>query len=172
VGQQGERGNRFDSDRHEITRIHQSFKSPALPGFFFLRYGKGMKQAVLVRTATPYLCVHEAEKALTFYQEAFGAQMVGEPVPYEGKIGHAVLRLGECTIFLADEFPRLGVQSPTALGACTCTIVLTVDDVDAFIERARGAGATITQEPIDESYGRTAKLSDPFGQRWIISSRI
>lgn len=129
-----------------------------------------MKHVVNVHAAIPYLCVRGAAEALKFYEHAFGAEIAGTPIAYEGKIGHPVLRAGECTFFLADEFARHGVQSPATLGACTCTIVLTVDDVDAFIERAREAGATVTREPVDESYGRTAKLADPFGQQWIINA--
>jgi PhnB protein len=129
-----------------------------------------METAVSVSAATPYLCVRGAEEALAFYRDAFGAELVGEPMMYEGRVGHAVFRLGACEFFIADESPASGVQSPLTLGACTCTMVLTVNDVDAFINRARGQGATVVQEPIDEPYGRTAKLADPFGQRWIITA--
>lgn len=118
---------------------------------------------------TPYLCVRGAEEALQFYRDAFGAEVVGTPVPYEGKIGHAVMQLGGCRFFLADEFQDHGVQSPLALGACTCTMVLSVEDVDGFVRRAAEAGATVLHEPFDEPYGRTAKIVDPFGQRWIIN---
>lgn len=124
----------------------------------------------MVHAAVPYLCVKDAAKALEFYREAFGAEVLGEPVIFEGKIGHAAIRVGECTLFLADEFPAYGVQSPRTLGACTATIVLTVNDVDAFVERVRTAGATIAMEPSDEPYGRTARFFDPFGQRWIVNA--
>jgi uncharacterized glyoxalase superfamily protein PhnB len=124
----------------------------------------------MVYTATPYLCVRGADAALEYYTNAFGAEVVGQPIPFEGKIGHAVLSIGACTVFLADEFPDYGVQSPQTLGACTATVVLTVDDVDAFVERVRGSGATITLEPADQPYGRTARFLDPFGQRWIVTS--
>jgi uncharacterized glyoxalase superfamily protein PhnB len=124
----------------------------------------------MVREAVSYLCVKDAAKALAFYSEAFDARILGEPAMFEGKIGHAAMRVGECVLFLADEFPEYGVQSPQTLGACTATVVLTVDDVDAFVERVRAAGATIAMEPKDEPYGRTARLFDPFGQRWIVTA--
>ena len=127
-----------------------------------------MEATFKITAATPYLCVAGAEKALAFYREAFGAEILGQPMMYEGRVGYAAFRLGSAEIFLADESPKSGVQSPLTLGACTCTVVLTASDVDAFVERARAAGAEIVQEPIDEPYGRTAKIADPFGQRWII----
>jgi PhnB protein len=124
----------------------------------------------MARSAVPYLCVKDAEKALEFYSKAFGAEIVGQPIAFQGKIGHAVLNIGACTVFLADEFADYGVQSPLTLGACTATVVLTVEDVDAFIERVRTAGATVAMEPKDEPYGRTARFVDPFGQRWIVNA--
>ena len=124
----------------------------------------------MVESALPYLCVRNAAGAVDFYRDAFGAELVGEPAIFEGKIGHAALRIGQCSIFLADEFPEYGVQSPLALGGCTATVVLTVDDVDGFVAKARSAGATIAREPADEPYGRTARVLDPFGQRWIINA--
>ena len=129
-----------------------------------------METTVHVTAATPYLCVRGAEKALTFYRDAFGADIVGQPIMYEGRIGHAVFRIGSCEFFIADESPESGVQSPITLGACTCTIVLITNNVDGFVQRAEAAGATVAQKPIDQPYGRTAKIVDPFGQRWIIES--
>ena len=123
-----------------------------------------------VRRAIPYLCVRGAADALKFYTDAFGAVVEGSPAIFDGKIGHAALRIGDCKIFLADEAPSYGVQSPLTLGACTATVVLQVHDVDAIVERAGRAGATVTQQPVTEPYGRTAKLLDPYGQRWIVQS--
>ena len=123
-----------------------------------------------ISAAIPYLCVKDAASALAFYERAFGAVVTREPVMFEGKIGHAELRLDNVQLFVADEFPEFGVRSPASVGACTATIVLIVSDVRGLTERAREAGATVTQEPKDEPYGQTAKLQDPFGQRWIVNS--
>ena len=122
------------------------------------------------RTAIPYLCVADADKALPFYVTAFGAQLVGEPIESGGRIGHAALRIGEVTIFVADEFPAIGFRAPSSVGACTVSLVLMVDDVDAFVARAAANGATLLEGPADAHYGRMAKLVDPFGHRWIIEA--
>lgn len=45
---------------------------------------------------------------------------------------------------------------------------LSVDDVDAWYDRAVAAGATSLRPPQDEFYGRHAKLRDPFGHVWSI----
>lgn len=129
-----------------------------------------MEATVQVTSATPYICVRGAEDALAFYRKAFGAEIIGQPMMYQGRVGHAEFRVGSCDIYIADESPESGVQSPLTLGNCTCIIVLSVSDVDAFVERARAAGAQIAQEPTDQPYGRTGKILDPFGQRWIITA--
>jgi len=51
------------------------------------------------------LGVHDAAAAIDFYEAALGADEVGERYPWEGKIGHAELKIGGALIMLADEFP-------------------------------------------------------------------
>jgi PhnB protein len=48
-----------------------------------------------------------------------------------------------------------------------------VDDVDAVVQRAVDAGATITTEVADQLWGdRSGTISEPFGQVWLISTHI
>jgi uncharacterized glyoxalase superfamily protein PhnB len=44
---------------------------------------------------------------------------------------------------------------------------VSVDDVDAHCERARGAGAVILREPETQPYGRLYNAEDPEGHRWM-----
>ena len=71
---------------------------------------------------------------------------------------------------LSDEFPEeiTGVRSPKSLGGTTCTVSLSVDDADAWFDRALAAGAEVIRPPKDEFYGRSGKLRDPFGHTWGI----
>jgi uncharacterized glyoxalase superfamily protein PhnB len=56
-------------------------------------------------TATPYLIVKEAARAIDFYKKAFGAtELMRMPQP-DGKIAHAEIKIGNSPIMLADE-PR------------------------------------------------------------------
>ncbi len=55
------------------------------------------------RTATPYLTVNNAARALDFYKRAFGAQEVMRMDGPDGKIGHAEIKIGDSMIMLADE---------------------------------------------------------------------
>lgn len=59
------------------------------------------------------------------------------------------------------------------LGTSPVTLMLYVPDVDAFVERAAGAGATITMPVSDQFWGdRSGCLQDPFGHLWMISTHI
>ncbi len=50
---------------------------------------------------------------------------------------------------------------------------LYVPDVDAAVQRAVSAGATIVRPAHNEFYGdRTATIADPFGYQWSLSTRI
>lgn len=122
---------------------------------------------------SPYLMVHKGEEALEFYQQAFGAE-VRETYPYEGKLGHATLRINGADVMISDEFPEAmtGVQSPHSLGGTTCTISLAVDDADVWFNRALKAGADVIRELNDEFYGRSGKVRDPYGHTWGIVGLI
>lgn len=116
-----------------------------------------------------YLMVNDGNAALEFYRRAFGAD-VTETYPYEGKLGHATLTVNGGDVMLSDEFPEeiTGVRSPKSLGGTTCSVSLSVDDADAWFERARAAGAEVIRPLKDEFYGRAGKLRDPFGHTWGI----
>ena len=85
-----------------------------------------------------YLMVNDGNAALDFYRRAFGAD-VTETYPYEGKLGHATLKINGGEVMLSDEFPEsiTGVRSPKSLGGTTCTVSLTVDDADIWFPCVR-----------------------------------
>lgn len=116
-----------------------------------------------------YLMVNDGNAALEFYRRAFAADVI-ETYPYEGKLGHATLTVNGGDVMLSDEFPEeiTGVRSPKSLGGTTCSVSLSVDDADAWFERARAAGAEVIRPLKDEFYGRSGKLRDPFGHTWGI----
>lgn len=124
-------------------------------------------------SAIPYLICQDAARAIEFYQKAFGAvELERIPMP-DGRVGHAELKIGGATIFLADEFPNLGTVSPQSLGGTTVRMMVYVKDVDAFTHRAAAAGGTILQPPTDQFYGdRNCKLRDPSGHVWMFGTHI
>ena len=126
-----------------------------------------------VHEVYPYLHVKDAARAIAFYSEAFGAKEKFRLTEPSGRIGHAELDFNGYTLMLADEFPEYNILGPQPGSNTTVTIHLHVDDCDAMIERARGAGAKVTMAPQDQFYGeRSGVLIDPFGHRWNIGHAI
>ena len=123
-------------------------------------------------TATAYLTVHDAARALEWYVKAFGAVEVYRlPMP-NGKIAHAELRVGGSMIMLADEDPQFGNKSPKTLGGSPVGICLYVEDCDRIFKQAVGpGGCTVQRELADQFYGdRSGTFVDPFGHQWTIAT--
>lgn len=119
----------------------------------------------------PYLAVNDAAAAIAWYGDHLGFTEEVRLVMGD-KIGHAELVLGTARIAIADEFPSIGVVGPTSLGGTAVSLVVYVEDVDAVVEKAAAAGATIESAPKDEFFGdRAAKIVDPFGHRWMVHTR-
>lgn len=123
--------------------------------------------------ATPYLCCKDAAKMIEFYKEAFGAKELYRLAMPDGRIGHAEIKIGGAVIMLADEFPDWGSRSPVTVGGTSTTILIYVEDVDAFVKKAGKAGVKVLMEPQTMFYGdRTSKLEDPSGHYWMFSTRV
>ena len=72
---------------------------------------------------------------------------------------------------LADEYPDMNWLSPQTIGGTPVTIMIYVEDVDAFCNRATAAGATVRRPLADQFYGdRSCTLTDPFGHTWTFAT--
>ena len=122
---------------------------------------------------SPHIVVKGASRAIDFYRASFGATEVFRlRDPGSDRIGHAELEIQGCRLLLADEYPDFGALSPVTIGGSPVTLHLYVEDVDAVVERAVKAGATLLRPLKDEFYGdRTAMLADPFGHRWQVATK-
>ena len=114
----------------------------------------------------PYLLYADCEAALDFLSRAFGFEEVLRYVGEQGYINHAEMMLGDARIFMGD--PGDDYRNPRQLGGETVGLYVYVDDVDVLCERARAAGAEITEEPTDQEYGeRRFTAKDPEGHVWF-----
>jgi uncharacterized glyoxalase superfamily protein PhnB len=119
--------------------------------------------------ALPYLAVANAREAIAWYVDTFGAILVGDMYEMDdGRIGHAELQIGDGVLYLADEYPELGLKAP-APQATSVSLMLHVADTDATLERARERGAQVQREPYENYGARNATIVDPFGHRWMLS---
>ncbi len=121
----------------------------------------------------PYLRIRNADAAIEFYTQAFGATEVMRLTERGGRIGHAELKFGTYTVMVSDEYPEYGIHGPEALGGTGSSTHVHVKDVDAMTQQAMAAGAKLLMEPEDQFYGeRAAKVLDPFGHEWLLGTHI
>jgi uncharacterized glyoxalase superfamily protein PhnB len=121
---------------------------------------------------TPHLICADAMRAIDFYVQAFDAKVEGKmPAPDSEKLMHAMLRIGDSALMLADEFPDWGVLGPQPGQPKSTIIHIYVVDVDAAFKRAVAAGAKEVMPPADMFWGdRYCQVDDPFGHRWSLAT--
>jgi uncharacterized glyoxalase superfamily protein PhnB len=124
-------------------------------------------------TITPHIVVNGVGAAIEWYATAFGAnELLRNMAPDGTSVMHAELLLGDSRFFVVDEFPQ-GAKSPKSFGGSPVTLHLYVEDVDTMFDRAVAAGAEVLMPVADQFWGdRYGMLTDPFGHRWSIASRI
>ncbi len=114
-------------------------------------------------SVTPYLVVQGAAELIDFMKEAFEATEGERMTHPDGTIMHAEVRIGDSVVMLGEamgeHLPRPG------------TIFLYVNNADATYQRALQAGATSTEELVDQFWGdRMGGVKDPAGNQWWIAT--
>jgi predicted lactoylglutathione lyase len=124
------------------------------------------------------VCLPTADRvrAHAFYRHGLGLEATG-PVADDG--------VPEPLQFVLNPGTRLmliptggfgwvvGDRDVAGPGTSECMLGLTADDeaaVDALVERARGAGATVTTEPAPQPWGYAAAFTDPDGHVWTVTA--
>ena len=126
-----------------------------------------------MHTITPHLICAGAAAAIEFYKEAFGAVEITRMGGPDGKLFHAMVRIGDSFLMLVDEFADMHAFGPKALGGTSVTIHLSVVDADAAFKRATAAGAT-PRMPVTEMFwgARYGQVVDPFGHLWSMATQV
>jgi len=125
-------------------------------------------------TLTPHLTVRNAEQAIEFYKKAFGAELLGDVARApNGKVMHALLRIGDSNLMLNDEMPEAGALSPLSDGGSPVTIHIYTNNVDAAFDRATSAGVKVKMPLMDQFWGdRYGHVLDPYGFRWALATHV
>jgi len=125
------------------------------------------------RTLTLQLTVAGAAKYIDFLTRAFGAVEVGRAPGPDGRLIHALIRVGDAVLMLHDDFPEYCGGTPIAQGRWPLTLQLYVPDADAAFARAVDAGCQVLMPPSGQFWGdRYAQVKDPFGFTWAIATRM
>jgi PhnB protein len=120
----------------------------------------------------PSVIVRDANKAIEFYKEVFGAdELMRMNYPNSPKIAHAELKIRNHVLMLGDENPQMGAVAPQTGAPPSSSVMLYVSDTDAIFNKAVSKGAKAMMPPMDMFWGdRYAKFVDPFGHLWGIAT--
>ena len=114
-------------------------------------------------TVTPNVIVDDADAAISFFKQAFGATEHYRLTMANGKIAHCELTLGNSVVNLGEStegWPAHGLVAQ-----------IYVEDSDAVFARAVAAGASVVMPMTDMFFGsREGRVSDPFGNVWTIAT--
>jgi lactoylglutathione lyase len=116
--------------------------------------------------AFPILTTPDMPRALGFYRDLLEGEIEYQ-FPPEGDPGYVGMNIGG---------GRLGIGfSPDAAagaGGQRFSLWVYADSCDEAIERLRGGGATVTEEPADQPWGeRVARVLDPDGNEVIVGQK-
>lgn len=118
-------------------------------------------------TVIPVLVYPDVRAAVAWLTEVFGFTervRIGESHRAQMSIG------SDGAVIVADS---AGVRQPPTAGAVTHVIKVRVEDVNAHFERARAAGATVLEAPVDREYGeRECAVEDLAGHRWEFNQTL
>ncbi len=124
-----------------------------------------------MHSLTPHLICADAAAAIEYYKAVFDAVELGRLPGPDGKLMHAMVRIGDSTLMLVDEAPQCGLRGPKSLHGSPVLIHLYVPDVDATVARAVAQGAKITMPVADMFWGdRYGRIEDPFGHAWSVAT--
>ncbi|SAK75427.1 glyoxalase/bleomycin resistance protein/dioxygenase superfamily protein [Caballeronia glebae] len=126
-----------------------------------------------MHSLTPHLVCAGAAQAIEFYTRAFDAVELGRLPGPDGKLMHAMVKIGDSVLMLVDENASCGMFGPKAGSASPVTIHLYVQDADATLKKAAEAGAKVTM-PVEEMFwgDRYGRLEDPFGHQWSVATHV
>jgi PhnB protein len=117
-----------------------------------------------------HIYVDGASDGIAFYKRAFGAVELFRMTRPNGKILHAEISIAGSVVMIGDPDDRL-YSEPRALGRCTASLHIFLDDNAALQRRAIEAGAEEIQPLTDMFYGASsASVRDPFAHVWVLLS--
>ena len=127
---------------------------------------------------TPYLTINGADKALEFYQRAFGATDIFRHSGEDGRLFHARMTINGGIVMMSDDYSKDhgGPPAPTPDKTAPVAVSIALDSpekVDAMFAQAVSAGGNGVVPPEDMFWGdRFAIVVDPFGHRWMLDAPL
>ena len=102
-----------------------------------------------------HIFVPDADAAVAFYSEAFGAaELIRHRLP-DGRVLFVELAVGPDKLLLSEEIAELNALAPAALGGSPVMLLLELEDVDSAFDHAVEMGAKV-EMPVAEMLARSA----------------
>ena len=121
----------------------------------------------------PRLVCRDPAAEVAFCVRALGAVSINERPGPDGKLAHALLKIGPEMVMIEGEWPTLPSRAPAMDATSPVVIFLYVPDVDDTVKRAVESGGTIVVPLADQFWGdRTAWIMDPAGHVWTVATRV
>jgi PhnB protein len=119
----------------------------------------------------PYLLYEDAQKAVDYLTTTFGFVQRRVQTGAAGRM-HTELILGEDGLVMLGQAGE-SFKSPKTLDVYPPVLIhLYVDDVEALHERAKAAGADVTDLETAPVGDRRFTATDPEGQVWVFAQRL
>ena len=116
-------------------------------------------------TITPYIFAEDADRLVRFLVVGLGGAETCRSERPDGLIANCQIAIGTTTVMVSEAGGRFGPSRSS--------FYLYVENADASMARALGAGATLVMEVGDMPYGdRQGGVADPSGNLWWISQRL
>jgi PhnB protein len=123
------------------------------------------------QTISPYLLYEDAPRVIEYLKRAFGFV---ERLSQTGGAGrtHSELLLGDDGLVMIGQAWD-GFSSPRTLGVHPPSLIhVYVSDVDVLHERAKDAGADVSDLEMSAAGDRRFTATDPEGQVWVFAQRV
>jgi PhnB protein len=114
-------------------------------------------------TITPNIIVDDAEQAISYLKDAFGAVENYRLTMANGSITHCELLIGNSILNLGSAMEGWPARALTAQ--------IFVENADEIFERAVACGAQVIMPMTDMFFGsREGRITDPSGNSWTIAT--
>lgn len=121
----------------------------------------------MIEQLFPIVATPDLERALVFYRDVLGGVVTFSYPGPDGVPVYVGVDLGSSHLGIGLEAGLEASPRPRAI-----SLWLYAADCDALVERIRGAGGSIVEEPADQPWGeRVARVLDPDGNEVIIGQR-
>jgi uncharacterized glyoxalase superfamily protein PhnB len=137
-----------------------------------------MADALEQQTVVPMIDYADGPTAMDWLAEAFGFVEQARLLDDDGRLSHGEMTASGGLIFFGTPTPeyegpkthREHCERAAAWSAVPYIVdgvLVRVPDVDTHFDRAKRAGATILSPPVDNPYGRSYRVEDVEGHRWM-----